>query len=76
MFLCARGMQMLSSCSDFPDFPNFPDFLRLPSTLFQPGDDDADDDDDDAIVFDFAYYYSLHHMIKSFQFIFFNKIEK
>ena len=57
MFLCARGMQMLSgSCSEFPDFPEFPDFLRLPSTLFQPGDDsdeadDADDADDaDAIL--------------------------
>ena len=48
MFLCARGMQMLSgSCSEFPDF------LRLPSTLFQPGDDsdEADDADDaDAIL--------------------------
>ena len=50
MFLCARGMQMLSgSCSEFPDFPDFPDFLRLPSTLFQPGDDSDDSDDaDDA----------------------------
>jgi len=39
---------MLSgSCRfDFSDFPDFPDFLRLPSTLFQPGDDDDDDDDD------------------------------
>lgn len=54
MFLCARGMQILSgSCSefpDFPDFPEFPDFLRLPSTLFQPGDDSDDADDADAIL--------------------------
>jgi hypothetical protein len=57
MFLCVRGMQMLS-CSDFSDLPEFPDFLRLPSTLFQPGDDA----DDDAIVFDlfdFTYYCAL-----------------
>ena len=64
MFLCVRAMQMLS-CSDFSDFsdfsdlPEFPDFLRLPSTLFQPGDDA---DDADAIVFDlfdFTYYCAL-----------------
>ena len=59
MFLCARGMQMLSGCSEFPDFPDFPEFpefpdfpvfLRLPSTLFQPGDDSDDADDADAIL--------------------------
>ena len=48
IFLYARGMQMLNgSCSDFPEFP---DFLRLPSTLFQPGDDSDDSDDADAIL--------------------------
>ncbi len=44
---------MLSSCSDFPDFP---DFLRLPSTLFQAGDNDADDDAIVFDLFDFTYY--------------------
>ena len=35
------------SCYEFPEFP---DFLRLPSTLFKPGDDSDDADDADAIL--------------------------